>query len=154
MPSLETRIPPPLVLLVVAAAMWWLAQPLGEMPFPRELRLGAATVLAVLGCVILVAGVAAFRRARTTVNPMRPHQASALVEHGIYRHTRNPMYLGDALLLLGWGVYLAAPLAALAGAAAFVLYIDRFQIAAEERALEAAFGADYAAYRTRVRRWL
>lgn len=94
-----------------------------------------------------------FLRSRTTVNPLKPDSASALVTGGIYRFTRNPMYLGLATLLLAWAIYLGN-LAALAGVPLFILYMNRFQIAPEERALEARFGAEYRLYRARVRRWL
>lgn len=125
--------------------------PLFAFDLPHRQVLVAAT--AALGIAIDVAGLVAFRRARTTINPLSPHKASALVTGGIYRWTRNPMYLGMAALLLAWGLWLANA-GALAVISAFVAYLNRFQIAPEERALEARFGADFAAYRARVRRWL
>ena len=82
-----------------------------------------------------------------------PERASALVERGIYRHTRNPMYLGLLCLLLGWTLALGQ-WAALLGPLVFVVYITRFQIVPEERVLLAHFGAAYDDYRQRVRRWL
>ena len=94
-----------------------------------------------------------FRRARTTVNPLRPANSSALVTSGIYRHTRNPMYLGMATLLAAWATWLGTPWA-LFGIVAFVAWITRFQIIPEERVLANLFGADFAAYRARVRRWI
>ena len=114
---------------------------------------GIAYALAAVG--VLLDGIALFHflRRRTTINPLKPASASALVTGGIYRLTRNPMYLGLATLLTAWAIYLGN-LAALAGVPLFILYMNRFQIAPEERALEARFGADYIAYRTRVRRWL
>jgi protein-S-isoprenylcysteine O-methyltransferase Ste14 len=87
------------------------------------------------------------------VNPLHPEATSSLVITGIYRHTRNPMYVGFAAVLLGWAAYLAAPLALL-GPLTFVLYITRFQIIPEERALHAKFGPEFAAYQARVRRWI
>jgi protein-S-isoprenylcysteine O-methyltransferase Ste14 len=115
-------------------------------------RLALAMLLVLCGGAVALAGVLAFRRARTTVNPLRPDSASQLVVAGIYRHTRNPMYLGMALWLLAWGLWLDVP-PALLGVPAFVLYLNRFQIAPEERALQALFGADFAGYCARVRRW-
>ena len=114
---------------------------------------GIAFALAAVG--VLLDGIALFYflRSRTTINPLKPASASALVTGGIYRFTRNPMYLGLATLLFAWAIYLGN-LAALAGMPLFILYMNRFQIAPEERALEARFGADYVAYRTRVRRWV
>ena len=97
--------------------------------------------------------MASFRRARTTVNPLKPESASALVISGIYRHTRNPMYLGFAIILLGWCVLLGSAWAVL-GVAGFVLYIGRFQIRPEERALRELFGAEFDAFCSRVRRWV
>lgn len=101
----------------------------------------------------MLSGVMAFRRARTTVNPLNPEAATALVIVGVYRYTRNPMYVGLATMLVGWAVYLAAPLALL-GPPIFVLFIARFQIVPEERALAEKFGREFADYRKKVRRWL
>jgi protein-S-isoprenylcysteine O-methyltransferase Ste14 len=115
---------------------------------------GVAAVLGVAGgLAVSLAGVIEFRRARTTVHPLRPERASALVSGGIYRFTRNPMYVGMLTTLLGWAAWLAAPWALL-GPVAFVAFIGRFQIAPEERVLQRLFGADYEAYTRRVRRWL
>ncbi len=149
----EHRIPPPVVALLIALAMWWLAGFGPWLPAATLPRVLLGCAIALLGGAISSAGSIAFRRARTTVNPMTPDKASALVTRGIYTRTRNPMYVGVTLVLLGWAVYLCA-LWPLLGPVAFVLYISHFQIAPEERALSKLFGADYAAYCTRVRRWL
>ncbi|MBG6289848.1 isoprenylcysteine carboxylmethyltransferase family protein [Pseudomonas nitroreducens] len=106
-----------------------------------------------MGAAVCLAGVLSFRLARTAVNPLRPETASALVSSGIYGHTRNPMYLGFAIALVAWAFYLASPVALL-GVVGFVLYMNRFQIGPEEQALASLFGEAFAAYRTRVRRWL
>jgi protein-S-isoprenylcysteine O-methyltransferase Ste14 len=97
--------------------------------------------------------VVSFRRAKTTVNPMTPDAASSLVVSGIYRYTRNPMYLGFLLILTGWAALLSNMLA-LAVLPAFVVFMNRFQISPEERVLASLFPVDYAEYRARVRRWL
>jgi len=109
--------------------------------------------LFLLGALTCLAGVRYFRRAKTTVNPMKPESASALVASGIYRYSRNPMYLGFLLMLLGWALWLSNA-SALLLLPAFVLYMNRFQICPEERALLSLFGPDYMQYRARVRRWL
>jgi protein-S-isoprenylcysteine O-methyltransferase Ste14 len=112
-----------------------------------------AVALAAAGVAIALAGVAEFRRSRTTVHPQHPEKASAVVTRGVYRWTRNPMYLGLLLALAGWSIFLAN-LAALAGLPLFVAYMNRFQIGPEERALSAKFGPAYASYLVSVRRWL
>jgi protein-S-isoprenylcysteine O-methyltransferase Ste14 len=112
-----------------------------------------AAGLAVIGVVVALLGVASFRRSGTTVNPLQPAAASQLVVSGIYRWTRNPMYLGMLLVLLGWGVVLANAIAFLA-ATAFIPLMNRLQIGPEERILAATFGSAFTAYQSAVRRWL
>ena len=146
-------VPPVAALLCVAVPMWLVARLAPALAVDLPVRLAAALVLALAGAAVALAGVAEFRRARTTVNPLRPERASALVVSGIFRWTRNPMYLGLAILLVGWAWYLAHPLAAL-GVPAFVAWMSRSQIPREERALGQLFGAEFEQYKARVRRWL
>lgn len=153
MNTLELRIPPPVVASGLALLMWLTSLLFGPLPAPCGYRLGAALALVAIGQSISISGILLFRRAGTTVNPLKPDAASSLVTNGIYRFTRNPMYVGMLLTLLGWAVFLWSP-PALFYLAVFVLYINRFQIEPEERVLSSRFGADYAAYQTRVRRWL
>lgn len=152
MSSLELRVPPPVVALLVAVSMWLLA-PVLSAPGAPAFRIALAVVLAVIGLAITVAGVVGFRRAKTTTNPMKPQGASSLVVTGIYRFTRNPMYLGLCLVLIAWATFLWS-LWVLLGPLVFIAYITRFQIAPEEKILAALFGDEYSAYRTKVRRWL
>ncbi len=151
--KLELKVPPLLLTVVSAVLMWVLATttPFLSVAIPGSSAL--AVLLAVAGGLVIGAGLAAFRRVKTTVDPLHPDRTSSLVVDGIYRYTRNPMYLGFALLLLAWSLYLTN-LATLALLVLFVAYMNRFQIEPEERALRAAFGKEYAAYRTSVRRWL
>lgn len=146
---LEHRVPPPLVAILFGGLMWLISPQAATAGW----HLGAAIAVLLMGAAVCLAGVLSFRLARTTVNPLRPETASALVSSGIYRHTRNPMYLGFAIALVAWAFYLASPVALL-GVVGFVLYMNRFQIGPEEQALAILFGEDFAAYRTRVRRWL
>jgi protein-S-isoprenylcysteine O-methyltransferase Ste14 len=151
--SLELKVPPPVLALLLALLMWLASSFTSRLEVPLGLRVGVALGLALVGLGFSAGGVIAFRRVRTTINPHKPTAASSLVSGGVYRITRNPMYLGLLLLLLAWAVFLSNPLALLL-VPAFVLYITRFQIDPEERALSSLFGGEYAAYRERVRRWL
>ncbi|MCC7483806.1 MAG: isoprenylcysteine carboxylmethyltransferase family protein [Burkholderiales bacterium] len=153
MKFLETAVPPPVVALACAGAMWAVALALPDLVVPVPWRRVAAMVLLAAGATIDAAGLLAFLRARTTVNPLRPANTSAMVTTGIYRVTRNPMYLGLVLILSAWAMWLAHPLAAL-GVAVFAVYIDRFQIRPEERILAAKFGGEFESYRRSVPRWL
>lgn len=150
---LETKVPPPLVALVIAAGMWLVTSVTPIVPLTDFVRVPVAGVLAACGVAFGLAGSLAFRRAGTTVNPLKPERASRLVTSGVYRITRNPMYLGLLLGMVALAAYFAAP-SALTGPVIFAMYVVRFQIEPEERALEAKFGSAYADYKRRVRRWL
>jgi protein-S-isoprenylcysteine O-methyltransferase Ste14 len=117
------------------------------------IRMAVAISIAVVGGSIDLFSAVSFRRARTTVNPMKPERTSVLVTSGAYRFSRNPMYVGLLLVLVAWALFLNSAWA-LMGPAIFALYINRFQIAPEEKALAATFGAAYSAYKSSVRRWL
>lgn len=153
MRSLELRIPPLAVVAVAAGLMWLLARAFARPPLLFHAPWALAGALVGLGAAIAVSGVLAFRRAHTTVNPMTPEASSAVVSSGIYRLTRNPMYLGFLFALAGWGLMLGNALFVLP-LAGYVLYMNRFQIGPEERALEQKFGAEYTAYTQQVRRWI
>jgi protein-S-isoprenylcysteine O-methyltransferase Ste14 len=153
MNALELKIPPVALALLAGAAMWCVSALTPSLSWQLPYRQALALFFAIAGTIVAVLGVASFRRAGTTVNPVTPQAASALVSTGIYRFSRNPMYLGFLLMLLGWAALLANALALIL-VAGFVAYMNRFQITPEERALSALFGAEFAAYAQRVRRWI
>lgn len=155
MHSLELKIPPVALALITAVGMLALAWllPAAALPLPATGARIAAAALAAAGVAVALAGVLAFRRQRTTVNPMAPERATALVAVGIYRVSRNPMYVGMALGLAGVAVLVANAASALL-LPAFVAWMTRLQILPEERALAERFGASYLDYCARVRRWL
>ena len=148
---MELKLHPPVVMLLGAALMKLLAVWLPLMSLPQAPWL--AMVLVALGVASGISGVVAFWQQRTTVNPHTPDRTSALVTGGIYRLTRNPMYLGMALFLAAWALWLGQ-LTPWAGIGVYVGYLNRFQIAPEERVLAQKFGAAWEAYRGRVRRWV
>lgn len=153
MRALELKIPPVGQFLAAAALMWLLAALVPAAGFVFIGQLLAASVVLLAAGLVGLAGVRAFARAETTVNPLRPEGASRLVAHGIYRRSRNPMYLALLLALAAWGLLLGNAVALLV-LPVFVLLMNRLQIRPEERALEALFGADFVAYRQQVPRWL
>ena len=151
--TLKLRVPP-LAITVIAGALGWLvARLFPALGLEHAARTWLAFGFVLAGVACSLCGVASFRRARTTVNPLQPETATTLVVSGVYRVTRNPMYLGFLALLLGELAWLANPVALLA-VPAFVLYLNRYQIAPEEQALRHRFGSEYSLYAARVRRWL
>jgi protein-S-isoprenylcysteine O-methyltransferase Ste14 len=145
--------PPPLVylgfLLAALGLDWLIGGP--ALPFPDSLRLVLATMLLTLGGALLIAAGARFTAANTAMPPWKP--TTAIVTTGIYRYTRNPMYLGMALIYAGLSLF-ADSVIALAGLPMALMVMRYGVIAREERYLEGKFGAEYREYKSAVRRWL
>ena len=123
MHGLDLKIPPLALAIVTAIIMWTLSRYTPALAFTFTARVIVATSLAIAGVLTSVSGVASFRTAGTSINPLKPGSSSSLVRFGVYALTRN-------------------------------LYLNRFQIEPEERALSARFGQEFVDYRNRVRRWL
>ena len=139
-------------MLIFAVAMWALYRywpVLIIIPAPW-IRLGWCVMA--IATVAPIAAITQFRNAHTTVDPHKPETATTLVTSGVYGWTRNPMYLGLSLLLLGLAIRLGA-LSPFLGPVLFVLLIQSIQILPEEYALRTRFGHDYDRYCDRVHRW-
>ncbi|MEZ9369130.1 isoprenylcysteine carboxylmethyltransferase family protein [Shewanella sp. 10N.286.51.B2] len=106
-----------------------------------------------LGVVFALAGVISFKKHKTTVNPVNTKNVTTLINSGIYRYSRNPMYVGMLMALLGYCLYLSNPIN-LITLILFVWYMNKFQIKPEEVLLTSIFGNDYIRYKQSVRRWL
>jgi protein-S-isoprenylcysteine O-methyltransferase Ste14 len=147
------RFPPPLiylgVLLIGIGAEWFV--PLRSFGLDRALLviLGVALVLA--GILLAMTAIGLFRRAGTTPEPWT--STTAIVTGGVYRFTRNPMYVGMALLYAGLALIADAPIALIL-LPVVLLIVQTQVIAREERYLAAKFGESYLDYKRRVRRWL
>jgi protein-S-isoprenylcysteine O-methyltransferase Ste14 len=150
---LEHRVAPPIVMVVTALLMWGCSTQTRGGVLPAPFRTATFAILLLVGLALSGLGLVALRRAGTTTDPIHPHTAAAIVTSGIYRWTRNPMYLGFACVLVGWAVWLQSGWA-LPGPVIFAAWITRLQIVPEERALRLRFGAAYHAYCNGVRRWL
>ena len=132
--------------------MWGLARiPAGNVEIPGRILI--VVVMTAMGGWLAIAGILEFRRHQTTIHPFNPEETSAIVSSGVYRVSRNPMYLGLAIILLAWAVYLGNAWTLL-GIPLFIAYLTRFQIIPEERALRQKFGDEYASYSAAVRRWI
>lgn len=149
----EKKLPPLVVVFITAIAMWLIALYTPTIPLAVNVKSGLVVLLLILAFVVILAGLFAFKRAKTTVDPRVPETASELVTSGVYQFTRNPMYLGFALILLAWAVYLASAFSGVM-VIVFIVYLTQLQIKAEERALGKIFGQPYRDYQAKVRRWL
>jgi len=153
MDTLELKIPPAIVFALIGWLMWWIAS-IDPIQFvDAELGRTLFWILSGIGVLFGVAGLYSFYRARTSIDPHMPDKTSSLVTSGVYRISRNPMYVGLAIILCAWAIRLGS-LISMAGVVLFVLYITRFQIIPEERVMEEKFSAEFEAYKSRVKRWL
>lgn len=153
MDRLELKVPPVVVFAVALALMWWSVVSWPSLVFELPLRTLFVMICVASSGYIGIAGVLEFRRHQTTVNPHTPNNASTVVDTGIFKYTRNPMYLGLVVLLIG-ALFYWSSLASLWVIVAFISYLNRFQISAEERILSEKYGTQYTDYLTKVRRWI
>jgi protein-S-isoprenylcysteine O-methyltransferase Ste14 len=152
MKQLENKIPPPILMLLFAVSMWGASKYQSAISIEPRLHFALTAALGAMALLFGVGGIITFRLAKTTINPVQIDRASKVVTGGIYRITRNPMYVGLTALLASWSVFLAVPMTFL-GPICFAVFTHRFQIIPEERVMSAKFGRDYDEYRKRVRRW-
>ncbi|MGR5063040.1 methyltransferase family protein [Photobacterium sp. DNB22_13_2] len=149
---MELRLPPPLILLITLGCMYGLARysPFYAFSFAGQSHI--VLLFCLLGTVMGLSAVWSFAKARTTVDPRFPNKTSKLVTSGIFRYSRNPMYLGLLCFICAAFVYLSA-LSPLLMVGVFIFYMNHFQIAPEEAVLQAMFGEQFELYCQRVRRW-
>lgn len=152
MKILELKIPPVLVFIICCFAIyvadsWALFQ--FSLPFPWLFFIFCFVASGYFG----LSGILEFKKAKTTVHPVHIHKTATVVDSGVYRLTRNPMYLALLLLLLGYG-YLQQNLLSLFVSVLFVLYMNRFQIQPEEIHMQQKFTTEYDRYKKKVRRWI
>lgn len=153
MSFLKNKIPPPIVAILSAVLITVLSNYGPALSISMTIKIVLVALFVLTALVFNFSAIIAFRQAQTTVNPLKPDTASALQVSGVYRYSRNPMYLGMALLLCAWCVYEGGVIACLV-VPLFVLYITIFQIMPEEKALESIFKDEFSQYKRRVRRWV
>ena len=147
---METKIPPPIVTVIFIFLIAFSNRLVEPFSFKYQMPLGI--VIIICGLLVLISAVRVFKQLETTINPMQPSQASKLAIIGPFKYTRNPMYLGMGIMLIGFGLIFGAKLTVCL-VVMFVLYITVFQIIPEERAMQEKF-THWKDYCSKVRRWL
>ncbi|MEX2963674.1 isoprenylcysteine carboxylmethyltransferase family protein [Microbulbifer sp. TYP-18] len=153
MKYLELKIPPVLLVFLFSVFMWVVSLALPQIDLHRYFKNIVFGLLSAISALIVILGVVSFRRADTTVNPINPGSSSSLVQTGIYKYTRNPMYLGFVLFLVGLSVFLQS-IFSMFLIPLFIVYMNVFQIKPEEEALVKLFGEEFTSYQKNVRRWI
>jgi protein-S-isoprenylcysteine O-methyltransferase Ste14 len=150
---LDLKIPPPIVAILCGLGIVYLPDLFKLEAFEIPLQGWVAGVVIVFGLSFDLMGLLEFRKHATTISPLSPNKTALVVSSGIYRITRNPMYLGMAIVLVGVTIAFGSAIGLLM-VLVFVLYITRFQIKPEERILEAKFGEAFVDYKAKVKRWI
>ena len=148
---MNNKIPPPIVTLFFGLCIY-LSRP--YFPEFSNLVLNALSIISfVVGIFVFAAAVSSFKKQKTTVNPISIEKASSLVVNGIFKYSRNPMYLGMSFILLGLTLKFNL-IGGLIFTGLFMLFITIFQIKPEESAMEKLFDQEWKDYVCNVRRWL
>ena len=148
---MKTKIPPPVVTLVSALLIFFSKELFPNYTFAYQSMLSIGVFIS--GLMILISAVSLFKKKETTVNPMSPEKASSLVVDGVFKYTRNPMYLGMSVVLLSISIQFNL-IGGLLIVCLFVAYITIFQIIPEEEAMEENFGEEYLSFKKSTRRWI
>ena len=150
---MKLLIPPPILALMSAILMLIISKYFNKANFSLNQHNQFALFFLIVALIIIVISIAKFIKIKTTISPLKPNKTSILVDSGIYKYTRNPMYLGLLLILFSLFLYLKNFLSFLV-LPLFVIYITKNQILPEEKVLENLFGDQYKKYKNKVRRWI
>ena len=150
---MKLKIPPVIVFFIALGLIFGAHYLFAEHSYSFSKQILLSRIFLASGVLAAFSGIISFRMKGTTVDPLNPEKASSLVQSGIYKYTRNPMYLGMALVLIGGIVRVGNPLGLLA-IVFFIWYMTKFQIKPEEAALKKIFGAEYEEFCNKVRRWV
>ena len=148
---MNNKIPPPIVTLICGLAIYLSKSFFNQSFIYRNNRI--SLFLLILGLVVFISAVKSFRRHKTTVNPLEPRQASSLVTSGIFKFSRNPMYLGMLIILLSISFKFNL-IGGMVTSLFFYIYITKFQILPEEAAMNDLFGDEFIDYSKKTRRWI
>tara|TARA_Y100000996_G_scaffold371012_1_gene319014 strand:+ start:180 stop:632 length:453 start_codon:yes stop_codon:yes gene_type:complete len=150
---MKLLIPPPIQALFSAIMMWLISIYFHQVNFSLNVINVFALVFLIIAVIIIILSINKFRVIKTTISPLKPNKTSSLVNSGIYRYTRNPMYLGLLLMLFSVALFLKNFISFLI-IPLFILFITKNQILPEEEALENIFKGEYKNYKKKVRRWI
>ena len=148
---MNNRIPPPIVTIICGITIYYSKSFFNQF-FSYSNNI-ISLFLLIFGLLVFLSAVKSFRRQKTTVNPLEPRQASSLVTSGIFKFSRNPMYLGMLIILLS----LSCKFNLIGGmiiSLFFYIFITKFQIIPEEAAMNELFGNEFIDYSKKTRRWI
>ena len=149
--NIKTKFPPPLVALNFGFLINFTKNIFPKIEIGRGYVFGSIIIL--FGIIIILSAIVLFKKYKTTITPLKPSKASKLIVNGVYKFSRNPMYLGLLLVLIGVGIMLN-PIGGIFFIPLFILYLNYFQIIPEENAMIQLFKGEFLKYKRNVRRWI
>jgi protein-S-isoprenylcysteine O-methyltransferase Ste14 len=148
---MKTKIPPPILALLMIVIIYFSS--LIIEPFTFSYRIVLSVFIVVIGLACAIPSFRLFAKHKTTISPFTPSETTALVTVGMYRYSRNPMYLGLVLLNIAATIFFGTWLGIII-VATFIFLLNLLQIIPEEEALLDIFGEEYIEYKKKVRRWI
>ena len=145
------KIPPQILVIILTSLVYFSSTKLELIYLPY--RQIVSVIILIIGLIVIVSPVVDFIKSKTTVNPVKFKNVNRLVTTGIYRYSRNPMYLGMILIIISTTVYYLNFLSVFSPLI-FYIWINKFQINREEIFLEDKFGSEYLKYKSKTRRWI
>ena len=149
--NVKTKFPPPLVALVFGFLIYYTKNIFPKIEILWGYVFGSISII--FGLIIILSAIILFKKYKTTITPLNPSNATKLIVYGIYKFSRNPMYLGLLLVLSGISI-IQNPIGGLLFIPSFILYLNHFQIIPEESAMVDLFKDDFLKYKENVRRWI
>ena len=149
--DIKTKFPPPLVALTFGFLINYTKNIFPKIEIRNEIIFGSFMIIT--GLIIILSAIILFKKYQTTITPLNPSNATKLITNGIYKFSRNPMYLGLLLVLLGISIILN-PTGGFILIPLFILYLNLFQIIPEENAMVDLFKDEFLEYKKNVRRWI
>ena len=149
--DIKTKFPPPLVALTFGFLINYTKNIFPRIEIKKEIIIGSFMIISDL--IVILSAITLFKKYQTTITPLNPANATKLITDGIYKFSRNPMYLGLLLVLFGISIILN-PIGGLFLIPLFILYLNLFQIIPEENALVDLFKEEFLEYKKNVRRWI
>ena len=151
---MHLKIPPPIVALIGILLIFLSKDYILILYLHPHLQNTLSLLFLIFGFVIIFLATKEFKKSETTVNPMKPETSTKLVTSGVFKYTRNPMYLGLASILLASCFYFSSLLGIIVYVPLFIFYITVFQIIPEEESMKTIFNDEYLDYCSKVRRWI
>tara|TARA_B100000282_G_C31569873_1_gene416130 strand:- start:187 stop:642 length:456 start_codon:yes stop_codon:yes gene_type:complete len=149
--DIKTRIPPPIVAITFGFLINYTKNIFPVVEIKNKIILGSFMIIS--GLIIIFSAIILLKKYKTTITPLKPFKATKLIVSGVYKYSRNPMYLGLLLVLIGVSTILN-PVGGLFFILFFILYLNYFQIIPEENAMIQLFKGEFLKYKSNVRRWI